>query len=73
MTENIQAEIGARVREAMRVKGMSQARLGELLGGLPQSSVARRLTGDIPFSAAELVVAARYLELKPADLMPVAS
>lgn len=72
MTDVVQAEIGAAVRAAMQERGVSQAKLGEHLG-LPQSSIARRLAGEIPWGAAELVLAAQLLELPATALFPAVS
>lgn len=72
MTDDVQVKIGAAVRAAMQEAGISQAKLGEYLG-LPQSSIARRLAGDIPWGAAELVLTAQLLDLPPTALFPAVS
>lgn len=69
MTDNVQASIGAAVRAAMQERGVSQAKLGEHLH-LPQSSIARRLAGEIPWGVAELVLTAQLLEMPPTEFFP---
>lgn len=72
MTDDVQASIGAAVRAAMQQRGVSQAKLGEHLR-LPQSSIARRLAGEIPWGAAELVMTAQLLEMPATEFFPAVS
>lgn len=47
----------------------SQSALAERLG-VHQMSVSRRLNGRTPFTAAEILVVAEFLDVDPAILMP---
>lgn len=69
MTDDVQLRIGAAVRAAMQERGVSQRELGEALGGVDQASISRRLSGRIPFSGAELVVAADFLGVPTTRLL----
>lgn len=66
--DSVRKQIGANVRAEMARLGLSQDRLGEILG-IGRSQISRRLTGAIGFEAAELVRIADELNIPVARLV----
>lgn len=61
--------IGERVHAEMWRQRISQARLAELLG-ITQTAVSRKVRGDRPFFASELVIVAGALDVSVDALLP---
>lgn len=68
MTE-IATEIADRVRGVAAEKRFTQTRIASTLT-LARSSVGQRMTGQVPFSAAELVVLANAMEVPVQRFFP---
>lgn len=64
----VRKQIGQNVRAEMARFGLSQDRLGEILG-IGRSQISRRLTGTIGFEAAELVRIAAELNVPVSRLV----
>lgn len=65
-----------RIAEGVRVEMARQQRSQTALAaelGLVQSSVSRKMSGDRPFTAAELIVVASFLNVEIAELLTVAA
>jgi transcriptional regulator with XRE-family HTH domain len=60
MLTDINARIAAEVRAEVARQQLTQQQLGERMGR-PQHWISRRLTGDVPFTADELVTFAAAL------------
>jgi transcriptional regulator with XRE-family HTH domain len=61
--------VAAAVRAEVARRKVTQQQLAELLG-VHQMSVSRRLNGQTPFTAAEILTVAEFLGCDPALLMP---
>jgi transcriptional regulator with XRE-family HTH domain len=68
-TTDLDAAIGARVHHVMWPQRITQKRLAAALD-VEQSTVSKKLRGSIPWSAAEIVLAAKVLGCPPGDLLP---
>lgn len=62
------AELGVRVREALRMSGRTQTELAAALG-ITQAAVTRRLTGHIAWKVTDLAPTAELLGLTVAELL----
>jgi transcriptional regulator with XRE-family HTH domain len=62
------AELGARVREALRASGRTQTELATALG-ITQAAVTRRLTGHIAWKVTDLPPTAELLGLTVPELL----
>jgi transcriptional regulator with XRE-family HTH domain len=69
VADNTREVIAAEVRAEMARQQKLQSALGELLG-LPQQSISRRLRGEIPFRAEELVRVADWLGVPVSQFLP---
>lgn len=65
----VDAEVGGRVQAVMFRRRVTQVQLAEALG-LDGSTVSRKLHGDRPWSVAELVAVARFLDVPAAQFLP---
>lgn len=61
--------VAAQVRSAIANKGIRQAAVGAALG-MSQAAVSRRLSGEVPFKAHELLVLGDELGIDTRDLLP---
>lgn len=61
--------IAGEVRAELARKLRTQQQLAEALG-LTQQATSRRLRGEVPFSGAELMLAADFLDVPVAHLLP---
>lgn len=71
----IQRAVAANARAELARRGVKQAAVADLLH-ITQSQISKRLVGQIPFSAVEIVLLAEFLEVDPAELLtrrPVAA
>lgn len=66
--ESSNAELGARVREALRTSGRTQTELAAALG-ITQAAVTRRLTGEIAWKVTDLPPTAELLGLTVPELL----
>lgn len=62
------AELGARVREALRAEGRTQTELATALG-ITQAAVTRRLTGRIAWKVTDLAPTAELLGVTVPQLL----
>lgn len=69
MTTSHTQHVAAAVRAEAARHRVSQRDIADRLG-LTQAAVWRRMRGDVPFTASELVEVARLLEVAPAALLP---
>lgn len=69
VSESPTIRVARKIRGVMAERGKTQAHLAAVLG-MSQQSVSRRLTGGQPFSVAELIEVAAFLEVEPASLLP---
>lgn len=65
----VHAQVGARVAELRKVRGVSQRALADALG-ISQPNVVFREQGKTPWSVFDIVVTAEALACAPADLLP---
>lgn len=69
MSISATAITGAKVREEMRAKSVSQQTLAEVIG-VSQSQFSRRLRGVIPFDINELTAIAKHFGVPLTTLTP---
>lgn len=69
MPDKLKDAIAAEVRAEMARQNKTQRQLGEAIG-LPQASVCKRLSGESPFRAHELVRVAAFLGQPITQLIP---
>lgn len=69
MQSDVRRTIVGAVRAEMARRGVTQHALAEKLGR-PQPWLAKRLLGQVPFRAEEIVSIAQLLEVDPAVLLP---
>lgn len=65
----VDEQIGAAVHQLMWQNRITQRAMADALG-IQQSAMSRKLRGTRPWLAAEVLVVARALGVRPADLMP---
>lgn len=68
MTDTPAQRIGANVRAEMARRGISQVAIASKLG-LPQTSVSKRLRGEVAFNVDELAAVADHLSVPLAALL----
>ncbi|MEU4391611.1 helix-turn-helix transcriptional regulator [Kribbella sp. NPDC023855] len=68
MTDTPAQRIGANVRAEMARRGISQVAIASKLG-LPQTSVSKRLRGEVAFNVDELTAVADHLGVPLAALL----
>lgn len=71
-TADYPTRVAAEVRAEMARKNITALELSQLTG-IPQTTLARRLRGFVPFDVAELAAVATVLEVDTPDLMRRAS
>lgn len=64
---DVNAQVGRRIHARMEAAGMTQGRLAAALG-LTQAAVSRKLSGERPWFAAELVDVAAALKVSVGEL-----
>lgn len=67
LDQDAPARVSGAVRAEMARARFSQQRIADALG-LSQAAVSRRLTGEVPFSATELAVVAKLLNVRVGTL-----
>ena len=68
-SNEVRAEVAARVRSALGTQGRSQLSLS-LEVGIPNTTLARKLAGHIDFTVSEVYAIAQALHLPGSDLLP---
>lgn len=64
----VYVNLGSIVRSALVAKSQTQRALGRRLG-ISESTVQRRLSGDVPFNVTELMMAAKWLGESASDCL----
>lgn len=67
--DSVYAEVGARVAELRRARGVTQAMLADAVG-VAQPGIVLREQGRTPWTVRDIIAAAELLACLPADLLP---
>jgi transcriptional regulator with XRE-family HTH domain len=73
MSNNVRSAIAAEVRAEMARQRKTQRDLSAALGGMDPAAVSRRVRGERPFLAEELVMVAEAWDVSPARFLAAAA